>query len=101
MKKRVVSEDKQLIDDRDLNMTFVNPLLRVMACGFRIISEDEFTENQFNKNYNWETNLRFLGLLGIRDNIQKNVKETVQFLRQKNISVSILTGDRAITSRNW
>ena len=34
MKKRVVSEDKQLIDDRDLDMTFVNPL-RVMACGFR------------------------------------------------------------------
>ena len=65
---------------------------------FGIISEDEFTENQFNKNYNWETNLRFLGLLGIRDSIQKNVKETVQFLRQKNISVSILTGDRAITS---
>ena len=49
-----------------------------MACGFRIISEDEFTENQFNKNYNWETNLRFLGLLGIVI-IYKKCKETVQF----------------------
>ena len=42
-----------------------------MACAYRKITKEEFESNKDKSNYEWETNLYFLGLLGIRDNIQK------------------------------
>lgn len=100
IKKRLRENQHALLEESDLNLLRHNPLLRVMACAYRKITKEEFESNKGKSNYEWETKLYFLGLLGIRDNIQKKVKETILHLNQlpNPIQVCMLTGDRAITS---
>lgn len=98
VKKRLKLDDQCRLNNSDEIISNYNPILRVIACAYRIISKEEFNLNLNNKDYNWENNLNFLGLLGIYDNIQDKVVETIESLKLKKIKISILTGDRATTA---
>ena len=50
------------------------------------------------KQYELSGNYTFLSILGIQDEIQPNVKNTISYLKSFDKSISICTGDRAITS---
>ena len=78
IKKRLCVNEHCKLDDNDFHLLKHNPLLRIMACAYRCVSKEEFLNNKHKTNYNWETNLHYLGLLGICDNIQDNVIDTIE-----------------------
>lgn len=80
------------------------PELRLLACGYREINKDEL-EKVMNDSMNksqlvqmLENNLELLGIIGIRDNLQESVKETVLKFSQYGLFSCLLTGDRKITA---
>ena len=102
LKKRVLFPDIDKITNCDLEISSKYPSLRVMACGFRKLKEKEVLYlNQLTgipNNYDFEVDLNFLGLIGIRDNVQEGVLDTIKTLNKARIYTSICTGDREITA---
>lgn len=80
------------------------PDLRLLACAYRPVQKEEFRENLKNSVNNklfvesLENNLIFLGIIGIKDNLQPFVRETIKGLEKRNIYCSMCTGDRKITA---
>ncbi|KAF8724238.1 hypothetical protein HU200_021261 [Digitaria exilis] len=89
--------------------------LRTLVVGMRELSQSEFEEWQLayeNANTavlgrgnllrsvaaNIECNIRILGATGIEDKLQDGVPEAIESLRQANIKVWILTGDKQETA---
>jgi magnesium-transporting ATPase (P-type) len=62
-----------------------------MACAYKKI-------NDINDTDCLETDLQFLGLIGIRDNLQEGVYDTVKELAALRVHCSMCTGDRRITA---
>ena len=98
--KRLLSTNIYKIKECDAKISLKFPSLRVMACGFRELSQQEISlilckeyDNLF-----LENDLNFLGLIGIRDNVQEGVLDTIQTLNKAKIYTSICTGDRKITA---
>lgn len=81
-----------------------NPDLRLLACGFREIDPDEFLKISSSSNNksqlvkNLENNLQLLGILGIKDNLQEGVKDTILKLKNYGLNCCMLTGDRKMTA---
>lgn len=82
-----------------------NPELRLLACAFREISKEELelaikdSLNQSKMVSSLENKLVFLGIIGIKDNLQPDIKKTIQHLdKDFKIPTCLLTGDRKITA---
>lgn len=78
---------KPIIDKLENRLEKECPELRSLAYAFKEITED----------YD-ESDLDFLGIICINDNLQDGVENTVKFFESKGISTSILTGDRLVTA---
>ena len=84
------------------------PELRLLACAWKEINYDDIKslisgklDDSAHRNLiikNLETNLQFLGIIGIRDNLQIGVKNTIDNYKQCGITCSMCTGDRKITA---
>jgi magnesium-transporting ATPase (P-type) len=48
----------------------------------------------------WETNFHLIGATAIEDRLQDQVPETIEFMRNANIKVWVLTGDKVDTAKN-
>ncbi|EEA06994.1 phospholipid-translocating P-type ATPase, flippase family protein [Cryptosporidium muris RN66] len=90
--------------------------LRVLCIAQRIISEEEFVawyekysaalnsvefrdEQLYKVTELIERDLELQGVTGVEDRLQDNVPETINCLREANISVWMLTGDRVETAK--
>lgn len=49
---------------------------------------------------NWERELTLIGATAIEDRLQDQVPETIEFMRNANIKVWVLTGDKTDTAKN-
>lgn len=101
IKDKYKTEFKRLDDLISTN----NPELRLLACAFREITSIELSKamadsiNTSTMIAILENNLNFLGIIGIKDNLQIDVKNIVsQYEKQFGIPVCLLTGDRKITA---
>lgn len=101
---KVKDKYKNEINRLDNLISQKHPELRLLACAYRLISQneiDKLTTNSVNQSAmvaSLEDNLDFIGLVGIRDNLQDGVKETINRLNNFGIDISLLTGDRKITA---
>ena len=68
------------------------PHLRYLGYAFRKIEERELHQDA-------EKDLKFIGCVGLSDNLQDNVPSTITFLSQKHIQVSMATGDSFTAAR--
>ena len=48
----------------------------------------------------WERGLHLVGATAIEDRLQDQVPETIEFMRNANIKVWVLTGDKVDTAKN-
>lgn len=48
----------------------------------------------------WERDLHLIGATAIEDRLQDRVPETIEFMRNANIKVWVLTGDKVDTAKN-
>jgi len=74
------------------NDDFTQRALRVIAIGYKIISQDELESNCF------ENNLIFVGLLAMIDPPKLEAKQTIQELRKAGIETGMITGDNKLTA---
>lgn len=75
--------------------------LRLLALAYREIDPIELNKpltDSYNIISQIENNLQLLGIIGIKDNIQDNVKETINMFHDQNIYCCMCTGDRKITA---
>ena len=70
-----------------------HPELRLLAFTIRKITLSDLDDLA-----SLETNLELLGIIGIRDNLQPAVPETIAMLRKNNLESCMCTGDRKITA---
>ncbi len=107
IKKLVIKKQKGLIDNNDQIVIQNFPELRVMGCAFKEISDNcvqKLLENhelgQIDDNYvnTIEKDLNYLGIIGLKDSLQENIKETVEFLYINKKPICVCTGDRKETA---
>ena len=93
-------DDKINIDLNDRIIIQEHPELRVLGCCFKeIFFPINISENDFIKNYKeLESDLNYLGIIGLRDSLQEGISETVKFLESKNKFIGVCTGDRKETA---
>jgi magnesium-transporting ATPase (P-type) len=102
--KRLINKDIPKLNEIDNIISNHDPSLRVLACGYRELHESELS-NLLNDSLNnsihikeLESDLHFLGVIGIRDNLQDGIISTITKLQHYGIPISMLTGDRKITA---
>ncbi|ARF10438.1 magnesium-transporting ATPase [Hokovirus HKV1] len=66
------------------------PHLRLIAYGYKILPNLDIKD--------YEQDITFVGIVGFVDELQDNVKETIQKLKNYNIKCNLCTGDRQLTS---
>ena len=98
-------DSKKLLNNNDYIITSQHPELRVMSCAYKKIELDsliilnlENNELSQNQMLNLENDLEYLGTIGLRDNLQEGIQETIQFLKFNNKYVSVCAGDRKETA---
>jgi len=92
-------EKKKIIE---MNDEMASRALRVLAIAYRVVDErlidvdeDDFLSEQED---NIESNLIFLGLVGMIDPARPEVKDALQKCRTAGISAVMVTGDQKITA---
>jgi phospholipid-transporting ATPase len=107
IKQLVNTEDKINIDNNDQIILNNYPELRVMACAYKELDKDQidllmvqyksegFDENTIKL---LETDLTYLGIIGLKDSLQENIKKTVEFLYLNKKPICVCTGDRKETA---
>lgn len=76
------------------------PELRLLAFAYRKLDPNEI-QNMEKEDIDFsimEKDLTFLGIIGIRDVLQPNVKDTIRQISSYGITTSLCTGDRKITA---
>jgi phospholipid-translocating ATPase len=87
------------VEIADNKLSELDPTLRLLALGYKEISIEEVESCKHNKNPNiLECNLEFVCIVGIRDNLVENVDRVVDYIRSKDKSIVLLTGDRRLTA---
>ena len=88
-------EDKAIFNkvNKEYNDTY--PYLRTIAFCFKKI---DYVSDKDPLQYETDGEYRFLTILGIQDELQSNILETVQQLQQSDKHISLCTGDRYETA---
>jgi magnesium-transporting ATPase (P-type) len=80
------------------------PELRLLGCAYKEINGDDIEQAIINSHHRnmmtvqFENDLEFLGIVGIKDNLQHHVTETINRLKERDLPCSLCTGDRKITA---
>lgn len=103
IEKKLISRHTNELNRLDTIISNTHPEMRLLACAYREILEHEVQNLHLDHGHSklinqLENNLHLLGIIGIKDNLQIEVPETVDYLRSINIEVSLCTGDRKITA---
>eukprot|EP01127_Copromyxa_protea_P003182 TRINITY_DN13041_c0_g1_i1.p1 TRINITY_DN13041_c0_g1~~TRINITY_DN13041_c0_g1_i1.p1 ORF type:complete len:1021 (+),score=196.04 TRINITY_DN13041_c0_g1_i1:367-3063(+) len=107
--------ERSILDQAQHKMDQIDPTLRSMACAYRECTDDwkkyqhqietassraDIDERKALLSSLLENNLKFLGFIGIQDELQDGVPETISKLQTANIKFAMLTGDRTMTAVN-
>ena len=104
IRQRLINIDVFELNRLDGNISIEHPELRLLACAFREVSEEELQHRISDSLHSsifvsqLEHNLHILGIVGIKDNLQKDVCNTINKLSTIGIYTSMCTGDRKITA---
>ena len=92
MEKRCASGD--LEKAKQVNDEMSSSALRVLAVGFKVVKElpEQITSE------NLETELKFMGLVGMIDPPRPEAKEAVKVCREAGIKPVMITGDHVVTA---
>lgn len=102
--KKTKDKYRDEIKRMDKLISQTHPELRLLACAYREITTDELNKTMMDSINRsamvkaLEDNLEFLGIIGIKDNLQQDVQFTVNRLKQCSLYCCLLTGDRKITA---
>lgn len=88
-------EDKSLFNKVNKKYNDTYPYLRTIAFCFKKI---DYVPDKDPLRYETDGEYRFLTILGIQDELQSNILETVQQLQQSDKHISLCTGDRYETA---
>ena len=72
------------------------PFLRTIAFGVKKL--ENYSCSKDPKEYEKSKKYKFLSILGIQDELQKDVYSTIEYLKNNNKIISICTGDRKETA---
>ncbi len=75
--------------------------LRVVAVGYKTVIADNI-ENEIKlkeKEEIMDADFVFVGLIGLRDPVRKEVKETIKLIQHSGIRMIIVTGDHKLTAK--
>jgi magnesium-transporting ATPase (P-type) len=103
IKKKIKPEFNKELQRLDNLISQQYPELRLLGCAFRELEAKEIG-NLYLESSNselikqLENNLDFLGIVGIKDNLQDGVPKTINHLKNIGLYTSLLTGDRKITA---
>lgn len=102
-----VDQKDEIIRLADI-ISLAHPTLRLLACAYKqldITNEDHLLYYNLEDSSNltvivnqYESELNLLGLIGIRDNLQPNILETINKFKEYGIQTSMCTGDRKSTA---
>jgi len=92
-KVEITDEDKQML--HDLNESYSQEALRVLAIAYRKLGPDE-TDYVLEE---IERDVVFLGLVAMIDPPKEGVKEAIESAHDAQIDTYIMTGDHAITAK--
>lgn len=102
--KKIMNCHKEELNRMDKLISNDCPELRLLICAYREVSVDEI-DNLMSTSVNksllidkLENNLILLGVIGIKDNLQKDVPFVINKLKNYGVYVSMCTGDRKITA---
>jgi Ca2+-transporting ATPase len=73
--------------------------LRILAFGYKTYNLDEKTDEDFKNVENVESDLCFVGLIGLLDPPRKNVNNVIKQCRDAGIRVCMITGDHPSTAK--
>ncbi|ARF11485.1 magnesium-transporting ATPase [Klosneuvirus KNV1] len=102
--KKIKTDYKTELKRLDQMVSQKYPELRLLACAFRKIDKNELDmalHESTNKSQIvtlLENDLHLLGIIGIKDNLQEGVKETIEQFNHYGLFSCLLTGDRKITA---
>ena len=94
MMQKLVVQKSKLVSSEKL-ITDQYPDLRLLALAYRELSENEIEDAKIE---DLEDQLIFLGIIGIKDILQPNVKDTISKLITYGVDCSLCTGDRRIAA---
>ena len=86
---------KEILPIRNQNLEMANKALRVIAVGYKEITT---LPNKITSE-NTETNLKYLGLIGMIDPAREGVKEAVKTCKKAGIKTVMITGDHIQTAK--
>jgi len=103
---KLIAKNWDKIDNCDKIISDFDSSLRIMAMGFREISKEQIDNYMLIDNIaqkklfvkNFEKDLEFIGIIGIRDNLIDNLTSHIDWILKNNFGLAILTGDRRITA---
>ena len=88
--------DQELTFVKDKIEDFNKQMLRSLYVCYKDISQQDF-ENTENTEVD-QTDLVFLGVMGIRDSLRNGVKEAVMKCKEASVTVVMVTGDNIVTA---
>lgn len=86
---------KKLLKEND---AMASKALRVLGFAYRDVSKHRFEKHK-KVHADVESNLIFLGLIGMLDPPREDVKESVALCKKAGIKIVVITGDHAITAK--
>ncbi len=89
-----LSKDK-ITNYQKLEEAMSNEALKVLAFAYKKIHTDRILEEDYLQE---EQDLIFVGLVGLKDPVRKNIKESIETCLQANIRPIMLTGDNLPTA---
>ena len=80
---------------KEFESTMSKDALKVLAFAYKEITKEVKNEDDY---FNEEENLIIVGLIGLKDPVRKNIKESIQSCLDANIRPIMLTGDNLPTA---
>ena len=93
---KIVKLTKEEIEKyKEIESSMSNDALKVLAFAYKEINRNIKEENEY---FNEEEDLVLVGLIGLKDPVRKNIKESIDVCLSANIRPIMLTGDNLSTA---
>ena len=93
--KLVKLTSEKIKEFKEFESTMSKDALKVLAFAYKEITKEVKNEDDY---FNEEENLIIVGLIGLKDPVRKNIKESIQSCLDANIRPIMLTGDNLPTA---